>query len=102
MKQEKKVDFIIGLIGLVLYVVGFFLKLFVLTRLWALILVPMGAPEITKWQAYGVILVASLAVSDVALTKQDRDDSNSQKLLRMGVGGIVIPLISWGLASILF
>ena len=102
MKKEVKVDLIVGLIGLALAIGGFFLKLHVITKLWAMVLVPMGAPHIDKFQAYGLVLIAALALSDVVMNKKDSDGKPSEKLLRLGVAGIIAPLMTWGIASLIF
>ena len=102
MTKEAKTDFIVGLIGLSLGIAGFFLKLFVITKLWTLIAVPMGAPSIDQWQAYGIVLIAGLALSDVVMNKQDREGKSSERLMRLGVASIIAPLFTWGIASLIF
>ena len=102
MNKEAKTDLIIGLVGLSLGICGFFLKLFVITKLWTLIAVPMGAQPIDQWQAYGVMLITILALSDVTMDKKDNDGKASERLLKLGVGSIIAPLVTWGIASLIF
>lgn len=102
MTKEAKTDLIVGLVGLALAIGGFFLKLHVITRLWLMIAVPMGAPPIDKWQAYGLVLITALALSDIVMNKKDNEGKASDRLLRLGVASIVAPLMSWGIALLIF
>lgn len=101
--KKNKISLKTALFGIAIYTLSFFLKMYVLTRIWALVLVPLGLPQIDQWQAYGLTVLTSLATSEALISKEPiKDKSVDSKLLSMSVHSIIHSLVAWAIVSILF
>lgn len=90
-------EFLKGLGVFFLTLAGLFLKLFVLKKIWVLAIMPLGAPHITYWQVYGIMIFVG------AMTGKYRKDSRSlEEKTAAELIDIVGLLISWGLAYWIF
>lgn len=76
---------------------AFFFRLTVLTKIWAYVFVPMGAPQITLLQAYGVVILVGLIGA-----KPEKSETEIDKLFHASLASIVQSLVSWGFAYWIF
>lgn len=80
-----------------LSIVALFFRLSVLCKMWAMVCVPMGAPELDISHAFAVSLMFELF--NPMLTKADTDDSEKSQLTRIfyvfGISGISWLLCYW-------
>lgn len=92
-------------IGVIAFNIGaMYLKLFTFVKIWALIAVPLGAPQIGLLHAYGACLLFAHFSGDSHLdnVKKNDDDDAIDKAVRRFTFSIVGSLVSWGLAYLLF
>lgn len=99
MSFEKVLSWIAALS---LAVGSFFLSLFTLVRVWHYVMVPLNLPEITKWQAYGVmILIHHLTVPQL-LRYQEKEGKGPEVIAVFAIQTMFISLVSWGISAWLF
>jgi len=94
MKLEKVLQWI-AVLGI--SIGAFFFRLTVLIKIWAYVFVPMGAPQLTLLQAYGVVMLVSLIGAKVEKSKTEID-----KMFIASITNIVQSLVSWGFAYWIF
>lgn len=84
---------------LVLLAVGFFFRLFVSTKVWALIAVKhFGLQPIGLWQAFAIsYLLATLTVDTHSASEKEAESIGIR-----GVSRIIVYAFSWFLAYLLF
>lgn len=76
------------------------LKAFVVSKVWALTVVPMfHAPEITKWQAFAITYL----VSTMMINGHDYSaDKEIDEVVGNYIGQAVALLLTWGVATLIF
>lgn len=77
---------------------SFILRLVVLTKVWALVAVPLGAPHLDFIHAYGLMLICNLT-QDYKPTKSDGELSTA---LANIITSIIGSLLVWGVAYWIF
>lgn len=92
------------LFTLSLAVFTFFFGLFVFTKIWTLIAVPMGAPQITKWQAYGVaVLVGHFIVPSLSMYAKEKSTAvGPDRIIKFCLNNIGCHLSGWLIAYLMF
>lgn len=96
-------NLVLALIALALMVGVFFFKLFIFTKIWALIAVPMGAPAIGMLGAYGVSILTGYFNMDTLIDKKNDDE---KPLLTRAYTRVFVSffgtLIVYGLTALFF
>lgn len=76
------------------------LKAFVVTKVWALTVVPMlHAPEITKWQAFAITYLVSTMMINGHNYSETKETGEA---LGKMIGKAVALLLTWGVATLIF
>jgi hypothetical protein len=75
-----------------------FLRLVVLTKVWALVAVPMGAPQLDLLHAYGLTLICSLANE----RQHQKSDGELKTAIAAVANSIVGSLIVWLVTYLIF
>ncbi len=94
----SKVMQLLGLI--VLIVLGIWLDLFVLTKIWALTVVPLGAHAIGLPQAWGIKLFVNACTPDKEREEDKKPDigDSVSKVVRRALSMLLL----WGIAYLFF
>lgn len=88
--------------ALSLSVGSFFFSLFTLVRVWHYVMVPLHLPEITKWQAYGVMLLVHHVTVPQLLRYQEKESDGAQTVATFAIQTMLISSVLWGLAAWIF
>jgi hypothetical protein len=81
-----------------LTLISIFVRLYVLTRLWDYIAVPLGAPHIGILTAFGVSLIVSWLAQDY----REKPEMPASKLLSATANSILGSLIVWAIGYFIF
>jgi hypothetical protein len=73
-----------------------FYRLFVFTKVWALTIVPLGAPHIGLLQAFGVSLAVAM------FTPVDSKQEPTKKKMQDAASGLLSITLLWGIAALVF
>ena len=86
-------------LGLLLFRIGAgIFSLFIATKVWHLVIVPMGAQELTMLRAWGLAMLASLFDSYDSFDQERTDEQKFKGAIYHMIGS----LATWGLASLIF
>lgn len=88
--------------GIVLFFALIFLRLFILTKIWALAIVPNfpGAPLIGLWQVFALSWFIGAMTYDHK--EKSEDEMKTKKVVNRTLSTILSLLASWGLAALIF
>jgi hypothetical protein len=77
-------------------------KGWVLVRIWAWFVVPLGVPALTVWHAAGLsLLVGWLADSSAYFANTSEDKrSRAEKFVTSVTLSVLTPLLTWGMAAV--
>lgn len=88
--------------ALALCVASLFVSLFTLVRVWHYVMVPLHLPEITKWQAYGVMILIHHVTIPQLLRYQEKEAKGVEELVKFALTSMCVYLVSWGLSAWIF
>lgn len=87
----------------VLGVASVLFQLWVFTKVWAIIAVPMGAQQIGMWQAWGLsILMGYFAVPSLAMKADKNGEEGIAKIISAIITTVWGSLICWTFAYLFF
>lgn len=89
-------------VGIAMLVVtpGLILWSFTLKNLWGWFVVPLGAPAINAWHAYGLMLIGSVFTHGLSrYDKNGEDDEAAEKMAKLLVSSILSSLLVWGIGA---
>lgn len=90
---------LLKLLGLVtLGLSSFFYSIFILLKIYAITLIPLGAPQVNGWKLYGIMLFLSAANLDVAKYGRDAKDDREYKTVINIISHAVAITAMWGMA----
>jgi hypothetical protein len=102
-KSEMKVEKVLAWIAaLALSAGAFFFSLYTFVKIWYYVIVPLGAPEITKWQAYGVMILMHHYTVPTLYRYQEKPKEGLEGLVKFSLISMTLSAVSWGLAYWIF
>lgn len=93
---------IIKLLGTIaLVALSIFYTLFVLSKIYALTIIPLGAPALDNWQMYGVLLFVSATTLSHQVVTYSQDKEKNALVSRVITHAIGLALL-WGLTYLIY